>query len=116
FKVAGRQTPAIAPGKSATLKVTVTTGRSYPYYSAAKGRAGRLAGALVVVPPPCTNPQKTTVTVQMTEAPMKVSQTTIPCGTVTLVVTNVGTIVHTFTVLVPEGQTAAPGGLGPPLS
>ena len=45
---------------------------------------------------------------------MTLSRSTVPCGAVTFVVTNVGTIVHTFWIFAPDNNSVAPrGGHGP---
>ena len=56
FKIAGKRTSAIPAGKSATLNVKVTTGKTWVYYSAGKGGAATLDGVLLVVAPSCTTP------------------------------------------------------------
>jgi uncharacterized cupredoxin-like copper-binding protein len=110
FKISGKRTPKIASGKSATLNVEFTLTGTYSYYSVGQGHAGNLSGVFAVVDP-CTKPAVSTVSVQLMEAPITLSQTTVPCGTVTFVVTNVGTIVHSFNVTA-DGRE----GLGPRLN
>jgi uncharacterized cupredoxin-like copper-binding protein len=39
FKINGKKTPLVAPGKSATLKVTFTKARKYPYLCTVPGHA-----------------------------------------------------------------------------
>jgi hypothetical protein len=106
FRIAGKRTPRMAAGKSATLKVNVTKTGLVVYSS------GALRGVLTFVDP-CTKPATSTVSVQMVEAAMKLSQTSIPCGSVTFAVTNAGTIAHSFrigsagTAQIQPGQTAS---------
>jgi uncharacterized cupredoxin-like copper-binding protein len=108
FRIAGRRTPRIAPGATATLTVSVAkTGLALLSSSGPPGSAP-LRGVLTFIDP-CTNQATTAVTVQMSEAPPVLSRTSIPCGTVTFTVTNAGTVVHTFHV------DAAVGGDGPRL-
>ena len=111
FRIAGKKTPSIAPGKTATLRVTFTKTGLVLYSSTGAGRA-RQSGVLTFTDP-CTKPATSTVTVQMTEAPMKLSRSSVPCGSVTFAVTNVGTIPHSFrignagTPQIQPGQTAS---------
>ena len=106
FRIAGKRTPRIAAGKSATLKVNVTKTGLVVYSSAG------LRGVLTFVDP-CTKPATSTVSVQMAEAAMKLSQPSVPCGSVTFTVTNAGTIVHSFRIAgrqtpqIQPGQTAS---------
>src|SRR5207237_8456552 len=72
FRIGGKRTPRIAAGKSATLKVNVTKTGLVVYSS------GGLSGVLTFVDP-CTKPATSTVSVQMAEAPIKLSQTSVPC-------------------------------------
>jgi plastocyanin len=93
FTIAGKATSKIAAGRSATLQVKIANKGPYVYYSVGPGRQGASRGAISVVEP-CTHPTSSTVTVQMAETLSVLSRTTVPCGTVTFAVTNVGTIVH----------------------
>ena len=110
FEIAGEKTPVIGAGKLATLRVVVAR-RPYSYLSAGPGQA-RLTGVLGVFRP-CANPTTSTVQVQVTTGVIRLSQSTVPCGTVTFVVTNKQvhgswSAVHDFEVFVP---TAARDGL-----
>jgi hypothetical protein len=91
FRIGGKRTPRIATGKWATLNVNVTKTGLVVYSSAG------LSGVLTFIDP-CTKPATSTVSVQMSESPIKLSQTSVPCGSVTFAVTNVGTIVHSFRI------------------
>jgi hypothetical protein len=106
--ITGERTARIAVGKSAMLKVKFSTGASIFVLSYGAGGTAGLSNAFTVVAS-CTNPATSTVTVRMREAPERFSRPTVPCGTVKFVVTNVGTIVHSF-------QINAPGGHGPRIS
>ncbi len=108
FKIAGKKTPLLAPGRSATLRATFSKKGRYPYLSTVSGQAAAgMKGVFVVVAPapPPTSPTtsttsttttvgnaNTTVTVEMTDSSLpgnfKLSQTTIRSGTVTFVITN----------------------------
>ena len=108
FRVAGRRTPRIAPGRSATLTVPVAKTGLVLLSSVGPPGSATLRGVLSFVNP-CTKPATTTLTVEMSEAPPVLSQTTIPCGTVTFTITNAGTIPHTLHI------DATSGGDGPRL-
>jgi hypothetical protein len=95
FTLGGKSTPLIGAGRSATLRVAIPNKGPYVYYSVAPGRAPTFKGALSVIDP-CTKPVASTVSVEMREAPMTFSRTTVPCGTVTFTVTNAGTVGHRF--------------------
>jgi hypothetical protein len=125
FSIAGKTTPTIAPGKTATLRVNFTSKGSYAHVST--GRGGTVKGALVVVSPTpqgtaiqsgsssssssssgltvCPRPVSTTVNVLMTDGHFEFSQTTIPCGSVTFALANAGTLEHTISL----GGGAKPG-------
>jgi hypothetical protein len=98
FTIAGRRTTAIAAGRSATLTVDLK-GRGPREYVSSGRHAARLAGVLTVFVP-CSSPKVTTVNVRMDHdrSGITLSQTKIPCGTVTFVVTNIGAAVDSFQV------------------
>jgi uncharacterized cupredoxin-like copper-binding protein len=114
FKVGGKRTPKIAAGKSAVLSVDVNTEHNYPFYSAAP-RHATLSGVIVVVPSGCPAPEATTILVTMAEAPIKMSQTRVHCGTVKFVVRNAGAEMHQLIVRGVGSELTAPGGAGPQL-
>ncbi len=109
FKIAGKKTPLLPPGHSATLRVTfLKTGR-YPYLSTVFGQASAgMKGVFSVVAPtpsPTTTPAtsaatttgpvgtaNTTVTVEMHDQVLPgsfaLSQRTVPSGMVTFVITS----------------------------
>jgi uncharacterized cupredoxin-like copper-binding protein len=107
FRIGGKRTPRIAPGKSATLVVGFAKTGLVVYSSAAAHRAP-LTGVLTFVDP-CTASRRSEVSVQMSEAPPKLSATSIPCGTVTFMVTNTGTIAHSFRVANRQTAQLQPG-------
>jgi uncharacterized cupredoxin-like copper-binding protein len=107
FKIAGKKTAVLTPRHSATLRVTFSKKGRYPYLSTVPGQAtAGMKGTFVVVatptppvapPPTTTTPPtvgtaNTTVTVDMFDSSLpgffKLSQTTIPSGMVTFVITN----------------------------
>jgi uncharacterized cupredoxin-like copper-binding protein len=131
----GKSTKSLAPGRSATLTVTVASAGKYEYLSklpgqAAAGAKGLLSitagpgsvglgpvtptttGKVVTGTTPatttsttpasatsCANPKSTTVQVAEFEYAFTLSQSSIPCGTVTFSMTNTGQIQHNFDVL-----------------
>jgi plastocyanin len=114
FKINGKKTPMIKPGKTVTLKVVFKKKGKYVYLCtvaghAANGMKGKL-GVGVKVPlgttstattTTVTTGPSTTITVGMTEYHFDLSQTTAPAGNVTFVITNNGHEVHNFDL---EGQ------------
>jgi uncharacterized cupredoxin-like copper-binding protein len=118
FKIAGKKTAMIAPGKKATLTVVFTKKGKLAYICtltghAAAGMKGTL-GVGVSAPPP-TPPTTTTtttypgpggtVTVSMFEYGFTFSPSTIPSGNVTFVMNNTGGIVHNLDI---EGVKPGP--------
>jgi nitrite reductase (NO-forming) len=137
FKIAGKKTKSLLPGKKATLTVTFKKKGKYAYVCTLPGHAKLgMKGTLGVgvkappPPPPSTTPPptsttpvppppppggtvgnaQTTVQVGMFEYRFDLSQTSVPSGQVTFVITNKGEEVHNFSV---NGQKAgtllAPG-------
>jgi plastocyanin len=103
FKIAGKKTSLLAPAHSAKLSVTFSKKGRYPYRSTLSGEAGAgLKGVFSVVaapPPPYVPPTgtvgsaNTSVAVGLFDASngqgwITLSQTTIPSGMVTFVITN----------------------------
>jgi hypothetical protein len=133
FEIAGNATPKLASNRSTILRIVFERGGSYRF--AARGlRAGVLhvaaaktAGSAAPTstgsnttssPQPCTNPSTTTVTVTITDKYVpdgwSFSQATIPCGTVTFVLTNMGKVQHGLRLMDPAGQILPPNpGVGP---
>lgn len=123
FKIAGKKTPLISPGHSATLKVVFTKKGKVAYLCdipghAAAGMKGVL-GVGVSAPPPTTTGATTTtaypgpggtVQVSMYEYGFTFSPATIPSGNVTFVMTNTGTVQHNFDIeSVAQGPFLNPG-------
>ena len=108
FSFAGKRTPRIAPGKTALLRVTVTKTGTLLYLSYSARRGVPFSGALNVVAA-CTQPRTTTIDIQMQEAPITLSQQTVPCGTVTFAITNAGTMIHTFQIGAPNDPATVLG-------
>ena len=109
FKIAGKKTPLLSPGRSATLRVTFSKKGRYPYLSTVSGQgsagmkgvfsvAAAVAPTPIPVSPPYAPPTgpvgtaSTTVTVTLTDirfpGRIDLSQTTMPSGMVTFVITN----------------------------
>lgn len=119
FKINGKVTKIIAPGKTATLKVVFKKKGKYAYLCTIPGHArlgmkGTL-GVGIAAPPKTTTTAATTtttypgpggtVTVQEYEFGFTLTPSTIPSGNVTFVMQNTGTIVHNFDI---ENVEAAP--------
>jgi uncharacterized cupredoxin-like copper-binding protein len=134
FKIAGKKTPTLNPGKKATIKVLFKKKGRYPYLCTLQGHAGAgmkgsfsvgVAPAPATTAPTTTTAQttttvptstlpvgtaQTTVQVGMFEYRFEMSQTTIPSGQVTFVITNKGNEVHNFSVAGGKsGTLLAPG-------
>jgi uncharacterized cupredoxin-like copper-binding protein len=123
FKIAGKKTPTLNPGKKATIKVVFKKKGRFPYLCTLPGHASAgMKGvfAVGVAPPAPTKPAtttapattttppptstvpvgtaQTTVQVGMFEYRFELSQTSIPSGQVTFVITNKGNEVHNFAI------------------
>jgi uncharacterized cupredoxin-like copper-binding protein len=133
FKIAGKTTRKLNPGQKATLKVKFTKKRRYAYLCTIPGHAKLgmkgvfSVGLKAVTPPPTktttptTTPPPTTTTgpigsghttvqVGMFEYRFDLSQSTMPSGQVTFVITNKGQQVHNFDILgVKVGKLLSPG-------
>lgn len=111
FSIPGKRTPSIAAGRSGTLRVKLPARGPYGYASLGRHHAARLTGVLTAFVP-CAQPATTTVAIQMDHdrSGITLSQTRIPCGTVTFVVTNIGTMVDSFQVFTdyPHAQGSTP--------
>jgi uncharacterized cupredoxin-like copper-binding protein len=113
FKIAGKKTPLLSPGHSATLRVTFSKKGRYPYLSTVSGQAAAgMKGVFSVVaafaPPPTptlTTPPTTTtapyapptgpvgtanatITVEIFDTGFVFTPPTMPSGMVTFVITN----------------------------
>jgi uncharacterized cupredoxin-like copper-binding protein len=134
FKIAGKVTPNLLPGKSAKLTVKFTKKGHYAYsctlpgHAAAGMRGTFSVGTKAVAPPPSSTPStttqptttttstvpvgtaKTTVTVNMVEYAFQLSQSTMPSGQITFVINNKGQEIHNFAILGNKaGAQIAPG-------
>jgi hypothetical protein len=107
FRIAGKKTSKIEPGKTTTLVVTFTR-TGVVVYSSAAARGDPLTGVLTFVDP-CSTGARSSVSVEMSEAAMKVSRPAVPCGAVTFAVTNTGTIPHSFRVAGRQTPQLQPG-------
>jgi uncharacterized cupredoxin-like copper-binding protein len=131
FKIAGKKTPLIRPGKSATLKVVFHKKGRYAYLCTVPGHArlgmkGVLGVGVSAPHPTTTTTAATTTTTTTTTAPTTTTTSTgpggtvqvsmfeygftlspaaIPSGNVTFVMKNVGTVTHNFDV---SGVKAGP--------
>jgi uncharacterized cupredoxin-like copper-binding protein len=132
FKIAGKKTRTLPAGKSQTITVVFRKRGRYAYLCTLLGHAklgmkGSFAIATAPAPPPPPTPPPppppptpppsppppgpaTTVQVGMFEYRFDMSQSTIPQGTVTFVITNKGQEVHNFSITgIKGGQFLAPG-------
>jgi uncharacterized cupredoxin-like copper-binding protein len=121
FRIDGKSTKLIAPGKSAKLTVKFTKKGTFTYLCTVPGHAklgmkGTFGVAVKPPAPPTTTVTTTpvtypgpggTITVAMFEYGFTLAPTAIPSGNVTFVITNTGTVMHNFDI---EGVT---GGDGP---
>ena len=121
FKIAGKKTRTLAPGKSQVLRVTITKKGQYAFLCTIFGHAkagmkGKYAVAVAPIktttgtttqpPPTTTTPPptgtvgnaNTTVQVGMFEYGFNLSQASIPSGQVTFVIKNNGNEVHNFSI------------------
>jgi uncharacterized cupredoxin-like copper-binding protein len=115
FKIAGKKTKLLAPGKSQTITVRFAKSGSFSYVCTVPGhvRLGMKGRFTVGHPAATTSTTTTTVTttsttvagpattvsVTMLDYRYEISQATIPQGTVTFVITNRGNEVHNFDIL-----------------
>jgi uncharacterized cupredoxin-like copper-binding protein len=134
FKISGKKTKTLNPGKRTTLKVLFKKKGKVPFTCTLAGHAQAgmkgVFGVGVAPPPPpkptttttaqttTTTPPvtgpigsaQTTVRVDMFEYRFDLSQTTIPSGQVTFVITNKGGEVHNFAIAGSKsGALLAPG-------
>ena len=135
FKIGGKKTPVLNPGKSAKLTVKFSKKGHYGYLCTLQGHAAAgmkgvfsVATAAVKPPPPPTTTTTapppppppptgtvgntaTTIQVGMFEYRFELSQSTVPSGQVTFVITNKGTEVHNFAINgLKSGALLPPGG------
>jgi nitrite reductase (NO-forming) len=133
FAIAGKKTKTLNPGQTTTLAVKFTKKGQFAYLCTIPGHAqagmkGKFGVGVAGGPPPVSTTTttttttttatttgnvgnaKTTVTVGMVEYAFQLSQTTIPSGQVTFVITNKGSEVHNFDINgVKSGALLAPG-------
>jgi uncharacterized cupredoxin-like copper-binding protein len=127
FKINGKTSKLIAPGKTGTMTVSFKKKGNLAYLCTLPGHAKLgMKGVLgIATAPPtttttttttsasaCANPQSTTITVSEFEFGFTLSAATAPCGTVTFVMTNTGSVVHDFILYGAQPETS---GLGPVL-
>lgn len=129
FKINGKKTARLAPGKKATLKVVFKKKGTYAYLCtipghAAAGMKGRLGVGVKATPAPttttsgggggggttasCTSPQASSVSVDEFEYGFTLSSTTVPCGPITFKQSNSGSVTHNFDI---QGVNGAVGTL-----
>jgi uncharacterized cupredoxin-like copper-binding protein len=134
FKIAGKKTKTLSPGKSALLTVKFTKKGHFAYLCTIFGHASAgmkgtfsvgtapvktvpvttTATTTTTAPPPTTTgtigTAQTTVNVGMFEYRFELDKTSIPSGQVTFVITNKGQEVHNFNIQgVKAGAIIGPG-------
>jgi uncharacterized cupredoxin-like copper-binding protein len=127
FKIAGKKTKLIAPGKSASVRVVFKKGGRFAYICTVPGHAklgmkgvlsvGASPGATTSTATTTTATQTTTVSgptstvsVDLYEYRFEFSSPGVPSGTVTFVITNKGKEPHNFDVAgVKAGAILGPG-------
>jgi hypothetical protein len=99
FAIGRQRKPVIGAGRAVTLSAALARRGPRTLVSTSRGRGERLTGVLDVFEP-CTHPVTTTVDLKMDHdrSGLSLSRTTIPCGTVTFVVTNAGRLVDSLIV------------------
>jgi hypothetical protein len=103
FTIGGKTSAVIPANKSATFTV-VLAGGTYLALSYGPALTHGLSTELTVNAT-CLHPTRTTVTVRMRPGPIALSRSTVPCGTVTFRVTNVGrTLVQVFAIYQPNND------------
>jgi uncharacterized cupredoxin-like copper-binding protein len=121
FKIDGKTTKLVAPGKSVKLTVKFTKKGKFAYLCTVPGHAKLgMKGTFGIgekAPPPTTTATTTTpvtypgpggtIAVSMFEYGFTLAPTAVPSGNVTFVITNTGTVMHNFDI---EGVS---GGDGP---
>jgi plastocyanin len=127
FAIGGKSTPMLRHGVTDVL--TVSLAKAGSYKAVARTAAGKAFNAILAVgsapqtilpstpptptktststtPPAssaCAQPVTATVTVTIVPPRFNFSRTTIPCGTVTFVVTNTGQLTHSLEITAPAG-------------
>ncbi|MDX6474649.1 MAG: hypothetical protein QOH95_160 [Gaiellaceae bacterium] len=108
FAIGRVHTPLIPGGRSATLRAELGIRGPQPYVSLGRRPAARLTGVLTVFVP-CLSPSVSTVEVRMDHdrSGIALSRSTIPCGTVAFVVTNIGVVPDSLQVITDYPQPGA---------
>jgi hypothetical protein len=115
FVIGGMRTHPIPAGGSADLHV-VLSARGYYTARAVGARRAPPLSSLIDVFEPCATPTATSISVRMAQdqGGITLSQTTIPCGTVTFVVTNAGTHIDSLQIFGEQpGETGSTPELQP---
>lgn len=108
FAIGRVRTSMIPGGRSGTLRAELRTRGPEAYVSLGRGHAARLTGVLTVFVP-CPSPSISSVEVRMDHdrSGIMLSRSTIPCGTVTFVVTNIGAMPDSLQVVTDYPQPGA---------
>jgi mono/diheme cytochrome c family protein len=103
FKIAGKKTPILPPGKGAKLVVSFTQAANYLYTSTVAGDAARgLKGIFSLQP-------ATTVAVTATDVGFRLSSKTAPIGPVGFAFRNAGKAKHNFSIAGNKTPVLSPG-------
>jgi uncharacterized cupredoxin-like copper-binding protein len=107
FRILGKKTASLAPGKSGTLRLTVTKAGKYAFLCTLPGHAaGGMKGTLTVTKPP-TNVAVTAG--KPSEFRFTLSKRTVAKGAVTFKVANRGKVAHDFKILGKKTKRLAVG-------
>jgi hypothetical protein len=127
FVIANNFTPDLWPNRTARLEIVFVSGGKYRFDSPGIAAGvlriipGSLGGSSGSIPPsgtastpaqPCANPTVSSVAVTMTDKSLpdgySFTPNSVPCGMVTFVLTDVGTLVHGLALMDPRGQLLPP--------
>jgi hypothetical protein len=107
FTIQNKATRQIAPGKSATLTVTLPGAGEY-YYSVGAAAQDATVNGIVTAVDVCAHPRKTNVIVKLAEGPLVSSPEHVHCGTVTFILKNTEKVADSFQVSLPGTTQPAP--------
>jgi uncharacterized cupredoxin-like copper-binding protein len=110
FKIAGKKTHLVKPGKQTTLTVVFRKKKSYPYLCTVAGHAAAgMKGKLKAGAATRAVSKATRVAVAAKEFRFALSRRAVPVGKVVFVVTNKGKIAHDFRIAGKKTPVIAPG-------
>jgi uncharacterized cupredoxin-like copper-binding protein len=113
FKIAGKKTKLLAPGRSQTIVVKFTKALRYRYLCTVSGhRAAGMTGVLQVrrsTQAPARASTDAVTAGKPSEFRFTLSKKTVPHGTVTFTITNRGTLPHDFKIAGKKTALLVPG-------